>query len=180
MKLSDDQLMEAVARLYAEYDPAPDDLADGVLARLAVEDLEDEWELLTLVERVDLTAGVRSAEDAVTEGDDATVALEFAGTSYRVLVRISTVDGHRRLDGWVVPAVPMKIFLGPPGDALARTRQSVESDEDGRFEFSAPHTGEARLWLLPQSEAQSEGQSEDQSVTPPATAPPFVTPPFLI
>jgi hypothetical protein len=170
MKLSDDQLLEAVARLYAAYDPAPDDLADGVLARLAVEDLEDEWEQLTLVERVDLAAGVRSAEDAVTEGDDSTVALEFAGTSYRVLVRISTVDGHRRIDGWVVPAVPMKIFLGPPGDALSHTRQSIESDEDGRFEFSAPHSGEARLWLLPQTSDQSDDSA----------APPFVTPPFLI
>ncbi|WP_151083139.1 hypothetical protein [Nocardioides cynanchi] len=171
MKLSDDQLLEAVARLYADHDPAPDDLADGVLARLAVEDLEDEWELLTLVERVDLAAGVRSAEDAVAEdGDDATVALEFAGTSYRVLVRISTVDGHRRIDGWVVPAVPMKVFLGPPGDALAHSRQSAVSDEDGRFEFTAPHSGEARLWLLPQT-----GDQPDDSA-----APPFVTPPFLI
>jgi hypothetical protein len=172
MKRSDDQLLEAVARLYATYDPAPDDLADGVLARLAVEDLEDEYELLTLVERVDLEAGVRSGQDAVTEGDDSTVALEFAGTSYRVLVRISTVDGHRRIDGWVVPAVAMKIFLGPPGDALAHTRQGAESDEDGRFEFSAPPTGEARLWLLP--------QSGDRSDDTPASAPPFVTPPFLI
>jgi hypothetical protein len=174
MKLSDDQRLEAVSRLYAAYDPAPDDLADGVLARLAVEDLEDEWEQLTLVERVDLAAGVRSAEETVTEGDDSTVALEFAGTSYRVLVRISTVDGHRRLDGWVVPALPLKIFLGPPGDALAHTRQSVESDEDGRFEFSAPHAGEARLWLLPQTGDQTNDHSDDSA------APPFVTPPFLI
>jgi hypothetical protein len=169
VKLSDDQLLEAVSRLYADIDPAPDDLADGVLARLAVEDLEDEYELLTLVEHVDLTAGVRSAKDAVTDGDDATVALEFAGTSYRVLVRISTVDGHRRLDGWVVPAVPVRIFLGPQGDALAHSRQSARADEDGRFEFPAPTTGEVRLWLLPQS-----GDAA------PAAAPPFVTPPFLI
>jgi hypothetical protein len=168
VKLTDDQLLEAVARLYADIDPAPDDLADGVLARLAVEHLEDEYELLTLVERVDLAAGVRSAEDAVTDGDDATMTLEFAGTSYQVLVRISTVDGHRRLDGWVVPAVPVRIFLGPQGDALARTRQSTHADDAGRFEFPAPTTGEVRLWLLPQG-----GDS-------PSAAPPFVTPPFLI
>lgn len=173
MKLSDDQLLEAVARLYADIDPAPDDLAEGVLARLAVEDLETEYELLTLVERVDLAAGVRSGQDAVTDGDETTVALEFAGTSYRVLVRISTVDGHRRLDGWVVPAVPMRIFLGPQGDALAHTRQSAYADEGGRFEFPAPTTGEVRLWLLP----QSGGRPGDDS---PSAAPPFVTPPFLI
>jgi hypothetical protein len=172
MTLSDDQLLEAVARLYAAYDPAPDDLAEGALARLAVEDLEDEYELLTLVERVDLAAGVRSSTDAVAEGDDSTVALEFAGTSYRVLVRISTVDGHRRLDGWVVPAMPMRILLGPPGGSPSRTGSnadiSADADEDGRFEFSAPPPGEARLWLLPRVD-------DDAS-----SAPPFVTPPFLI
>jgi hypothetical protein len=169
MKLSDDQLMEAVARLYATYDPAPDDLADGVLARLAVEDLEDEWELLTLVERIDLTSGVRSADDVVTEGDDATVALEFAGTSYRVLVRISTVDGHRRLDGWVVPAVPMKVSLGPAGDVHPHARQQAEVDETGRFDFPSPPTGETRVWLQPQDTDKAG-----------AALPPFVTPPFLI
>jgi hypothetical protein len=166
MKLTDDQILEAVARLYADIDPAPDDLADGVLARLAVEDLETEYELLTLVERVDHAAGTRAL--AATESDEATVALEFAGASYRVLVRIGTVDGQRRLDGWIVPAAPMRIFLGPQGDALAHTRQRADADEDGRFEFVAPPRGELRLWLLPESGDDAAG------VTP------FVTPPFLV
>jgi hypothetical protein len=168
MKLSDEDLLEAIASLYSALDPAPDDLADGVLARLAVEDLETEYELLTLVERVDLAAGTRSGTDTTTDGDDSTVALEFAGTSYRVLVRISTVDGHRRLDGWVVPAVPMHILVGPPGEGLAHLRQSADADEDGRFEFAAPMTGEVRLWLVPQVAATA------------SAPPPFVTPPFLI
>jgi hypothetical protein len=168
-QLSDDQLLASIARLYDAYDPAPDDLADGVLARLAVEDLESEYEMLTLVERVDLSAGVRGSEDTVTDGDQATVALEFAGSSYRVLVRVSTVDGHRRLDGWVVPAVPMRVFLGPAGDQLAHSRQDVDVDETGRFEFPTPPTGETRLWLLPQDVDEAGAQ-----------VPPFVTPPFLI
>ena len=67
MKLSDEDLLEAIASLYDSIDPAPDDLADGVLARLAVEDLEREYELLTLVERVDLAAGTRSATDTTTD-----------------------------------------------------------------------------------------------------------------
>jgi hypothetical protein len=166
MKLTDDQLLESIALLYADIDPAPDDLADGVLARLAVEDLETEYELLTLVERVDHAAGTRAA--TAVEGDEATVALEFAGTSYRVLLRISTVDGQRRLDGWIVPAVPMHIFLGPEGDALAHTRQQAEADDDGRFEFVAPPRGELRLWLLPRSADDTAAVS------------PFVTPPFLV
>jgi len=166
--LSDEDLLEAIAAMYDVIDPAPADLADGVLARLAVQDLETEWELLTLVERVDLAAGTRSATDTATDGDDSTVALEFAGTSYRVLVRISTVDGHRRLDGWVVPAVPMHVLIGPPGEGQAHLRQSADADEDGRFEFASPMTGEVRLWLVPQGD------------DPDSVPPPFVTPPFLV
>ena len=166
MTATDDELLRAVAGLYADLDPAPPDLADGVFARMAVQDLETEYELLTLVERVDTRAGTRG--DGEPETSD-TVALEFAGTTYRVLVRISRADdGQRRLDGWVVPALPMRVFLGPQGDALADTRQSAYADRDGRFEFPAPMRGEVRLWLLPQS-----GRDED-------AVPPFVTPPFLV
>ncbi len=172
MRLTDDQLLDAVAQVWASHDPSPADLADGVLARLAVEDLEREYELLTLVERVDHAAGTRSGSD-VLASDHATVALEFAGTSYRVLVRISTTDGHRRLDGWVVPAVPLRAYLGPQGDALphalAHSMQSADADADGRFEFPNPVTGQVRLWLLPQAGA-GDG----------APAAPFVTPPFLL
>ena len=102
MTPKDDEMLQSVADLYAALDPAPDDLADGVLARLAVEGLETEYELLTLVERVDVSAGTRSGPDTETE-TTATVALEFAGSAYRILVRISTADDVRRLDGWVVP-----------------------------------------------------------------------------
>jgi hypothetical protein len=166
VSLTDEQLLARVAGLYADLDPAPDDLADGVLARLAVEDLETEWELLTLVERVDTRVGTRATTEPETSD---TVALEFAGTTYRVLVRVSNADdGGRRLDGWVVPAMPMRVFLGPPGDELAHTRQSAYADREGRFEFPAPMGGEVRLWLLPQ---QSRGD---------APVPPLVTPPFLV
>jgi hypothetical protein len=162
----DDALLQAVAGLYAELDPAPEDLADGVLARLAVQDLETEFELFTLVQAVDTTAGTRQDDPPET---NASVALEFAGSTYRVLVRISdTDDGGRRLDGWVVPMLPMRVFLGPEGDALAHTRQSAYADREGRFEFPAPMRGQVRLWLLPQSGRDAEA------------APPFVTPPFLI
>jgi hypothetical protein len=164
MTHTDDELLQAVADLYAVLDPAPDDLADGVLARLAVEGLETEYELLTLVERVDVAAGTRSTTDTETT---ATVGLEFAGSAYRVLVRISSLDGSRRLDGWVVPAAPMRVFLGSEADVLSHTRQTTEADRDGRFEFSRPMTGEVRLWLLP--------LGDDAAATPS-----FVTPPFLV
>jgi hypothetical protein len=166
MTKTDDELLQAVADIYAALDPMPVDLADGVLARLAVRDLEAEYELLTLVERVDTRAGTRSSHEP--EAGD-TVALEFAGTAYRVLVRIAHAEhGQCRLDGWVLPALPMRVFLGPPGDELAHTRQSAYADRDGRFEFPAPMSGEVRLWLLPQ-----RGRDDE-------FVPPFVTPPFLV
>jgi hypothetical protein len=162
---SDDLLLRSVADLYAELDPAPADLADGVLARLAVQDLETEFEMFTLVQAVDTSVGTRHDDPPETS---TSVALEFAGSTYRVLVRISdTDDGGRRLDGWVVPALPMRAFLGPQGDALAHTRQSAYADREGRFEFPAPMRGEVRLWLLPQTGREG-------------AAPPFVTPPFLV
>jgi hypothetical protein len=163
----DDELLQSVADLYVHLDPAPADLADGVLAALAVQDLEAEFELFTLVQPVDVRAGTRQDDEPET---NATVALEFAGSTYRVLVRISdTDDGARRLDGWVVPALPLRVFLGPEGDALAHTRQSAYADRDGRFEFPAAVSGQVRLWLLPL------GHRDDD-----AAAPPFVTPPFLV
>ena len=137
----------------AELDPAPADLADGVLARRAVEDLETEFELLTLV-RVASTRGRARGSEAATPETSATAwRFEFAGTTYRVLVRISAAatTARARLDGWVVPARPMRVFLGPQGDALAHTRQSAYADREGRFEFPSPVRGEVRLWLLPQS-----------------------------
>jgi hypothetical protein len=168
MTTSDDDLLHAITDLYAQLDPEPDDLADGVLARLAVQDLETEFELFTLVQSVDTSVGTRQSVDGPETS--ASIALEFAGTTYRVLVRISdTDDGGRRLDGWVVPALPMRVFLGPQGDALAHTRQSAYADRDGRFEFPASMRGEVRLWLLPQA-ASDEGD----------VVPPFVTPPFLV
>jgi hypothetical protein len=165
MTTSDGELLRGIAELYAALDAAPADLADGVLARIAVQDLEDEFELFTLVQRVDTRAGTRHEEGPETSR---TVALEFAGSTYRVLVRISGTDeAGRRLDGWVVPALPLRVFLGPSGDALAHTRQSAYADRSGRFEFPAAMSGEVRLWLLPQPGA--DGQTV-----------PFVTPPFLV
>ena len=166
MNASDDDLLRGVAELYSTLDPAPDDLAVGVMARLAVQDLEAEFELFTLVQQVDTVAGTRRDDGPETSP---TVALEFAGATYRVLVRISdTEDDRRRIDGWVVPALPMRVFLGPPGDALAHTRQSAYADRDGRFEFPVAMGGQVRLWLLPQTRATGR------------TVPPFVTPPFLV
>ena len=173
MTVSDEELLRAIADLCTDTDPSPADLADGVLARLAVQGLETEFELFTLVHPLDTRLGTRFDAEPETSS---TVALEFAGSTYRVLVRIADTDTDndtdtdgRRLDGWVVPALPMRVFLGPPGDAPTDVRQSAYADREGRFEFPRAVRGEVRLWLLPQ------GTRRDG-----ASPPPFVTPPFLV
>ena len=166
MTATDDELLARTAGLYADLDPAPEDLADGVLARLAVEDLETEWELLTLVERVDTRVGTRAeAEPETSEHRRPRVRRHDVP---RPGARQHADDGTRRLDGWVVPALPMRVFLGPPGDALAHTRQSAYADATAASSSRPRCTGEVRLWLLPQS-----GRDEQ-------AVPPFVTPAFLV
>ena len=168
MTRTDEQLLDAIAVLYAAVDAAPADLVEGVLARLAVEDVEREYELLSLVEHLDHAAGTRAVSEAAPN-DAATVALEFAGTSHRVLVRISTVDGRRRIDGWVVPGVRLRVVLGDQDGAGAHLRQTTGSDADGRFELTTAATGMVRLWLMPRATGGSRTRVA-----------PFVTPPFAL
>ena len=101
---SDDLLMLEIRRLWETLDPPPGDLADGVLATLAAIDLEFEFELLTLVESHDALAGARSLTSQMAEVGQ--WSLEFAGPDFRVLLRISTVNDRRRVDGWVLPRLP--------------------------------------------------------------------------
>ena len=156
--------------LYADLDPAPADLADGVLARLAVEDLETEYELLTLVERVDHAAPAPAGADVAARDDDATVALEFAGTTYRVLVRISTVDGGTA-GSTAGSSRPCRCgsSSGPQGDALAHTRQSAYADARRPLRVPVPDDGRGA--------AVAAAAGRDESGTRVA---PFVTPPFLL
>jgi len=165
---SDGQLLEAVRDLYDHLDPPPADLADGVLARIDVEDLELEYELLSLVDTSGLTGAVRGTTDAET---DESVTLEFAGGSYRVLLRVETVSARRRVDGWVMPAVPMRVILVSDPDDAPEPGAGLEAhpDENGRFEFAEVERGRFRVWLYP--EPGADGESELR---------PFATLPFLI
>jgi hypothetical protein len=165
----DDALLEAVARTWAQADPPPEDLADGVLARLAAEgvDLDVELELLTLVES-ELT-GTRSAattERAAEQADRDEVgswSMEYVGPDLRVYVRLTrSEDGSRRLDGWVVPARPLQVRLRVEGRSIP---QRAEVDEHGRFEFPDAPGGLCRLTFVDE---------------PRTTARPRVTPPFWI
>jgi hypothetical protein len=155
----DATLMAAVARVWQQMDPPPIDLADGVLAAIAAEDLE--FELLTLVETNGALAGVRHA--APEERDDAGAwMLEYEGPDVRIYVRLTKIEDRTRLDGWVVPVRPLTVQLSADGsdEPMVST-----VDEFGRFEFASAQPGLSRLTFIDDA---TDG------------AKPRVTPPFWI
>ncbi len=159
----DTHLLRDISRLWETLDPPPPDLADGVLAAIAAIDLEFEFELLTLVESHDSLAGTRSATAQAAEVGS--WSLEFAGPDFRVLIRVSTVDDRRRVDGWVLPRLPMRIQVA--GSAAGRPAyDGVEVDAHGRFEITNVTPGLSRLWFLPEP-GSSAGDTRLPVATPP-------------
>ncbi len=164
-------LLAAVSDLWQQLDPPPVDLADGVLARIAAEDLE--FDLLTLVESASL-AGVRSSEDAAVEDDldvdpglpgyhpGGSWQLEYAGLDFTVYLQLTRIEHHARIDGWVVPARPLTVqLLGSEQEEPL----SAPVDQFGRFEVPVAPSGLARLVFL--DATSSAGR-------------PRITPPFWI
>ena len=144
---SDDDLLEAVAKLWQTLDPPPADLADGVLARLAVQDLE--YELLTLVEGTDALAGVRSATMLRAPDETGTWSLEYLGPGFRVQLRVSRRQRQARVDGWVSPPQPMTVMLS----SVLRKGTVLEAQvsDSGRFEFPVAPSGACRLTFVTDS-----------------------------
>ena len=159
--LDDDALLEAVARVWQQADPPPRDLAHGVLARIAAEDLE--LELLTLVESESAAgAGVRSSTTAEDTDELASTFLEYVGPDLRVYVHLSQFDDGTRLDGWVVPARGLTVTLC---DEQGTTEQQTAVDHHGRFAFARATSGVVRLTFTDE---------------PPTGARPRATPPFHV
>jgi hypothetical protein len=159
----DATLLAAVGRLWQQVDPPPADLAAGVLARIAAEDLE--FDLLTLVESQDPLAGVRSSpetDDVVQRGETGSWSLEYAGSDFRLYLRLNRIEDRTRADGWVVPARPLTVRLSTEGRDIPL---ETSVDEFGRFDFADAPTGLARLLFLDES---------------PAAGRPRITPPFWI
>jgi hypothetical protein len=144
---SDDDLLDAVATLWEKLDPPPDDLADGVLARLAAQDLE--YELLTLVESDEALAGVRSTTMLRAPDETGTWSLEYLGPGFRVQLRISRRGRQARLDGWVSPPQPMTVMLS----SVLRKGSVLEAQvsDSGRFEFPIAPPGACRLTFVTES-----------------------------
>ena len=118
----DAALLAGVARMWELADPPPVGLADGVIARIAAEDLE--FDLLVLVSTDDAPAGVRHA--APEERDDAGAwMLEYEGPDVRIYVRLTRIEDRTRLDGWVVPVRALTVQLSKEGGD-----ESIESTVD--------------------------------------------------
>jgi hypothetical protein len=162
--LGDEELMLEIRRLWETLDPPPGDLADGVLATLAAIDLEFEFELMTLVEAHDALSGARSSAAQLAEVGQ--WSLEFAGPDFRVLIRVSTVDDRRRVDGWLLPRLPVRIQVAS-ASAGRPAYDGVDVDAHGRFELTNVTPGLSRLWFLPEPGASAAGEARLPIATPP-------------
>ncbi|WP_300269219.1 hypothetical protein [Microbacterium sp.] len=129
----DAALFARVRSAIEAVDPVPTDLADRMIAAIAVADISHEYALLTAVE----TAGVPVRSDAET------TTLQFSDGTSSILLHIShTSRDLRRIDGWV-DAETTEIRLSQ-GD---RT-WSVPPGELGRFAFDDIPPGLARVQLV--------------------------------
>lgn len=145
-----DPLLDAVREAWSTWDPAPDDLADTVLIAIAMDDLDAEYELLTLVNRHDQFAGTRS------ELTDERVLIEFRSKDLSVLVRVSRENtGLHRIDGWVTPASGGTVRILQDDDST-----TIPLDSNGRFDVPTVKQGLTRLIVQPESiaDAPSEGE----------------------
>ena len=139
-----DPLLVGIKKMYSELDPVPEGLTERVLIALAVDDLELEYELLTMVHRSQQLAGVRG-------GDDQKLVMEFTAAGITVMLRISPVDaGHRRIDGWVTRTADAKGELVELTASLWQEAGTATSPvgSHGRFEFANVPSGLTRLDLV--------------------------------
>lgn len=170
--LDEDRAMLVRLRsMWERRDPVPDGLVDEVLARLATDRLDEEYELLTLVASTERLAGVRGAAESRT--------LTFASGDVTVMVRISSLGGGRaRLDGWVTPPAVYEARLhrtDQPDDV-----RGVTSTPNGRFEIPDVPPGTVTLRLhaaptgTPSAGAPGPTEGPDGAVAPLwLTTPPF-------
>lgn len=162
--LDDRTLLERLRRMWLRRDPAPEGLARAVLARLAVEGLGEEHELLALVDAAGRLAGVRGASDDRT--------LTFAGSAVTIALRVvARGDGRVRVDGWLSPPAVRTVRLTSAGGELLTTSSPL-----GRFEFGDVARGTATCHLDPPDLAPGAPAGRAGDPTPLR----LVTPPFTL
>jgi hypothetical protein len=142
-EMSHDALLGVVRAAWEEHDPVPDGLVARMqqLARAESNLRATDWdyELLQLLDRSEELAGARGGSGAFT--------LRFGHDDVDLLLRVVAEGGASRIDGWVVPALPMTVQVTEP-DGTARGA-SVEVSDAGRFELTDLRSGLTRLRLEP-------------------------------
>lgn len=143
-----DELFDTLRTAWSRWDPPPADLVDTILVAIAMDDIDHEYEALTLVGSDSQLAGARG------ESASHRVLIEFRAGELTVLVRVGAdPDGHR-LDGWVSPSTGGSVTL-MQGD----TATIAEIDVQGRFEMTTAISGLSRLAVTPRLDGRpSQGE----------------------
>jgi len=130
----DDSMLRALEQLWERVDPAPADLAERVLFALSLETLDAE---LLSMSTPDLAAA-RAAGD-----EESARTVTFGSENLTVMVTLSGSDaaGHR-IDGWIVPSLPLRVDLRTAHDVLTTTAETT-----GRFAFPVVPGGLVQLVL---------------------------------
>lgn len=129
----DADLFAVLRTAIEDVDPVPTDLADRMVAVVAVADLSREYALLTMVEGV----------EGAVRGDAETTTLQFSDGVSSVLLHIShTAQNLRRIDGWVdADTTEIRLTQG-------ERSWSVPPGELGRFAFDDIPPGLTRVQLV--------------------------------
>jgi hypothetical protein len=118
----DEPLMAAMRTMWEHTDPCPPELADQVLFRLGLEQLDVE----VMVFQSALTgAGARST--TMTD----TIIFESQWLALTITVTDGRLRQRRRVDGWISPSAALRVRLHGAESVLEET-----ADEDGRFAFA--------------------------------------------
>lgn len=139
MNDADALLLAQLRAALEEIDPVPADLADRMVAAVAVADLSREYALLTLIEGI----------ESPVRGDAETTTLQFGDGTATVLLHVSrTESGRRRIDGWVdADASEVRLIQGD------RARSTAPGDH-GRFAFDEVPPGLCRVQLVTAGDAK--------------------------
>jgi hypothetical protein len=134
----EEQLLDTLGTMWETADPCPADLAERVLFRLALEDLDVE---VMAAQAALAGAGARSPEVAST--------IIFESSTLALTVSVSGARPRRhRIDGWITPSAALTVRLHSSDGVREDT-----ADQDGRFAFSDVSGGLVHLTVEPTSGA---------------------------
>ncbi len=149
--VTDGQILESIADLYASIDPVPDGLVDRLQFGITLDALHAE---VARLQRLAVEPAGARGEDA---GATAVQTITFTSASLTTMVTISPAGPDQvRIDGWVAPGGGVSVELRLVGNRLQAT-----ADADGRFVFDDVPRGLAQFVLRPPN-----GVSHPPVITP--------------